>query len=254
MKQTLHYTDEKSDKFWRIETGGCALVVNRGRTGTAGRYEIKKFSTEEECEKQAVKLAASKRKKGYTDMPDFDAMHHFYFDTDEYGLHPLTSHPAFRTFFSDDLYYDCGDEEAPFGSDEGNDTLHFLEEALRKRPRMCVADFPRSLIEKEWGLSYFPPDSEQTAEQLKTQAVQTYHGLPGEQEILQTDQVILAAALGQIKIMGSLEPALKESAFCSLARMERMYRLLWNWEQEEPPYAISIMRRDLTRWAGEHPL
>ena len=99
MKQTLHYTDEKSDKFWRIETGGCALVVNRGRTGTAGRYEIKEFSTEEECEKQAVKLAASKRKKGYTDMPDFDAMHHFYFDTDEYGLHPLTSHPAFRTFF-----------------------------------------------------------------------------------------------------------------------------------------------------------
>ena len=64
MKQTLHYTDEKSDKFWRIETGGCALVVNWGRTGTAGRYEIKEFSTEEECEKQAVKLAASKRKKG----------------------------------------------------------------------------------------------------------------------------------------------------------------------------------------------
>lgn len=28
MKQTLHYTDEKSDKFWRIETGGCVLVVN----------------------------------------------------------------------------------------------------------------------------------------------------------------------------------------------------------------------------------
>ena len=81
MKQTLHYTDEKSDKFWQIETGGCALVVNWGRTGTA--------------------------------------------------------------------------------------------------------------------------------EQLKTQAPQTYHGLPGEQEILQTDQVILAAALGQIKIMGSLEPALK---------------------------------------------
>lgn len=253
MKQTLHYIDEKSGKFWRIETDGCALVLNWGRTGTTGRYEIKEFATEEECEKQAVKLAASKTKKGYINMPDFNAMQHFYFDTDEYGLHPLTSHPLFRSFFSDDLYYDCGDEEAPFGSDEGNDTLHFLEEALKKRPRMCVADFPRSLIEKEWGLTYFPHDSEQTEEQLKAQATRTYQGLPGEQEILQTDQVILAAALGQIKIMGRLEPALQESAFCSLIRMERMYRLLWNWEQQELPYAISIIRRDLTQWVSQHP-
>lgn len=70
MKQTLHYIDEKSDKFWRIETDGCALVLNWGRTGTTGRYEIKEFATEEECEKQAVKLAASKTKKGYINMPD----------------------------------------------------------------------------------------------------------------------------------------------------------------------------------------
>ena len=39
MKQTLHYTDEKSDKFWQIETGGCALVVNWGRTGTAEQFK-----------------------------------------------------------------------------------------------------------------------------------------------------------------------------------------------------------------------
>lgn len=52
-------------------------------------------------------------------MQDFDAVHHLYFDTEEYGLHPLTSHPVFRACFSEELYYDCGDEEAPFGSDEG---------------------------------------------------------------------------------------------------------------------------------------
>lgn len=94
MQKALRYTDEKSDKFWRIETAGCELVTNWGKTGTTGRYEIKNFDTEDECEKQASKLVRSKEKKGYTDMQDFDAMHHLYFDTDEYGLHPLTSHPV----------------------------------------------------------------------------------------------------------------------------------------------------------------
>ena len=76
MQQALRYTDEKSDKFWRIETAGCELVINWGKTGTTGRYEIKDFDTEDECEKQAFKLVRSKEKKGYTDMQDFDAVHH----------------------------------------------------------------------------------------------------------------------------------------------------------------------------------
>ena len=250
MQQALRYTDEKSDKFWRIETAVCELVINWGKTGTTGRYEIKDFDTEDECEKQAFKLVRSKEKKGYTDMQDFDAVHHLYFDTEEYGLHPLTSHPVFRACFSEELYYDCGDEEAPFGSDEGNDTLHFLEESVRKRPKMCVADFPELLIVKEWNLTYLPPEPEQTDDELKTQAAQTYHGLKGDQTLLQTDQVILATVFGQIKIMGKLDGALQVLAFRSLMRMERMYRLLWNWDKEEPPYNISIMRRDLERFVN----
>lgn len=252
MKRALRYMNEKSDKFWRIETAGCELVINWGKTGATGRYEIKEFDTEDECGKQASKLVMSKVKKGYTDMQEFDEMQHLYFDTDEYGLHPLTSHPVFRTCFSDNLYYDCGDEEAPFGSDEGNDTLHVLEEVIRKQHKMCLADFPQFLIEKEWGLTYLPPKSEQTDDELKIQAAKTYDGLPGNQELLQTDQVILATALGQIKIMGKLDKALQKLAFRSLLRMEKMYRLLWNWNKEEMPYNISIMQRDLTQFINQN--
>lgn len=251
MIQTLRYADEKSDKFWRVETSGCQLVIHWGKTGTTGRYEIKEFDSEDECEKQASKLAASKRKKGYAEMPDFDAACHFYFDTDEYGPHPLTSHPLFRRYFSDELYYDCGDEEAPFGSDEGSDALHILQDAVRKRPKMNFADFPQFLIEKEWGLTYLPPKPEQTEDELREQAAQTYNTLPGSQEILQTDQIILAVAFGQIKIMGKLDAALQKLAFLSLDRMERLYRLLWDWKEAEAPYNIAIMRRDLTRFAQE---
>ena len=252
MKRVLRYMNEKSDKFWRIETQGCELVINWGKTGTTGRYGIKEFDTGDECEKQASKLVMSKIKKGYTDMQEFDEMQHFYFDTDEYGLHPLTSHPIFRTCFSDHLYYDCGDEEAPFGSDEGNDTLYVLQEVIRKQHKMSLADFPQFLIEKEWGLTYLPPESEQTDDELKIQAAKTYDGLPGDQELLLTDQVILATALGQIKIMGKLDKTLQKPAFQSLSRMEKMYRLLWNWNKEEMPYNISIMQRDLTQFVNHN--
>lgn len=146
------------------------------------------------------------------------------------------------------MYYDCADEEAPFGSDEGSDTLHELQDRIRKRSKINFIDFLRLLIEDIWGLNYLPPKSEQTDEKLKEQAAQTYNNLPGDQILLQTDQVILAAAFGQIKVMGTLDKSIQLLAILSLERMERMYRLLWNWNKTEPPYNIAIMERDLIRF------
>lgn len=251
MKQALRFQDEKSDKFWRVETADCELMTNWGKTGTSGRYEIKGFDSPEECEKQAEKQAAFKQKKGYQIVPDLTEDGHCYFDTDEYGPHPLTSHPVFRAYFLDDIYYDCMDEEAPFGSDEGSDTLHELFETFQKRPNMDFADFPRRIIEDSWALTYFPPDPAQTDETLLAQAAEKFNGLPGEQEILQSDQIILATAFGQIKITGKLHPALQELAFQSLNRMERMNRLLWNWDSQDPPPYVAIMGRDLRRFVTE---
>ena len=98
MQQTLRYTDPKSDKFWRIETLANQFVVNYGKYGTNGRYEIKEFDSPEECEKQAAKLAAAKQKKGYA--PAELPAGHLYFDDEEYGRNPLTSHPTFRQYFT----------------------------------------------------------------------------------------------------------------------------------------------------------
>lgn len=58
------------------------------------------------------------KEKGYVEDANFDFMHRFYIDSEEYGLHPKTSHPRFTEHFTEELYYDCVDEEAPFGSDE----------------------------------------------------------------------------------------------------------------------------------------
>ena len=166
------------------------------------------------------------------------------------GPHGSTSHPVFQQYFADDLYYDCGDEETPFGSDEGNDTLWELQERLRKQQPVDFADFPRQLLEEEWRLTYLPPISGQTSEQLMALADQDFNGLPGDVELLNTIQVILATAFGQLKITGQLDEALQALAFLALDRWEKMYRLLYGWSEAEPPYNIRIMRRDLTVYAN----
>ncbi len=251
MKKVLRFVDEKSDKFWRIETADCEMLVNYGKTGTTGRYEVKEFDSEEECEKHATKLLNAKTKKGYQDMDEFDEHEHLYFDDEETGIHPLTSHPHFRRYFSDGMYYDSCDEEAPFGSDEGHDALRALQELLRKNSQANVHEFPKKLIEKDWELTYLPPVPNQSVEELKGQIEKKYNGLPGDQELLQTDQIILATALGQIKIMGKLDLELRHLVFNSLERMERMQRLIWNWSDEQSPPHIFRMREDLNKFMEE---
>ena len=248
MIQALHFKNEKSDKFWFVETLDSEMMVNYGKTGTTGKYEIKEFDTNEDCEKEALKLINSKKKKGYEEFPEFDRNNRYYFDDEEYGLNPLTSHPTFRKYFLDNFYYDCGDEEAPFGSDEGHDAFYELEESVRKKKKINFFDFPRVIIEEIWEMDYLTPDLKQVDEELKAQTKLSFNGLPGEQIILQSDQVILAVTFGQAKITGRIDKNLLELALKSLNRIDRLNRLIWNWDKEEATYYIETMKKDLIRY------
>lgn len=68
MKRTLQYKDDKSDKFWTIETKGSRFTVTFGKTGTTGQTQTKDFSTASACNKEAEKQIASKLKKGYVEI------------------------------------------------------------------------------------------------------------------------------------------------------------------------------------------
>ena len=251
MREAVTFKNEKSDKFWRVETCGSFMVTNWGKTGTIGRSQLTEFDSDDECEEEAAKLAASKRKKGYEPILDFDYNERVYIDCDKYGPHLLTSHPIFRECFADDLYYDCGDEEAPFGSDEGSDTLAVLQEQYS--PKLNFAEFPMKLIEKDWEMTFIAPDDSLTDEQLIELANEEIDGLSGEQQLLMSDQVILATAFGQIKLTGRLSHELLMLAYASLNRWERLYRLVWDWTDEKPPYNIIIMRGDLQRFVLKYP-
>ena len=248
MKKRFIYHDEKSNKFWWIDYEGDSLAVNYGKVGSIGKFQTKEFDNEEQCLKEASKLIAAKMKKGYQEDPKFNFMDRYYFDDEECGLHILTSHINFRKYFTDEFYYDCGDEEAPFGSDEGNDALYELQEAIQKKKKINFFDFPKVIIEKIWEMDYLSPDVEKTDEELKEQAKTKYNGLLGDQIILQSDQVVLAVTFGQAKITGKIDSDLLDLALKSLNRIDRLNRLIWNWDKEEATYYIETMRKDLIKF------
>lgn len=235
-KKALRFKDDKFDKFWWIEYDGTDFVVNYGKAGTFGKYQLKEFDTEKECEKEAQKLINQKLKKGYKEVSDFEFDNHYYFDDEEIGLHPKTSHPHFREHFTnEDLYYNCGDEETPFGSDEGHDTLYELADTIRKKNSIDFDDFPRYLIENIWDMKYIPVGEidEDTIKRLIEK---------DEMNLIQSDMVTYASAFAQIKITGYVNRKLKDNA---IKAMER--KLVWvNLQGYEFSEISATMIKDLS--------
>lgn len=221
MKRAFVYKDEKSHKFWWIDYSGRSLAVNYGKYGSIGKFELKKFDTEEDCRKEAEKLIRSKLKKGYAEDGSFNFLDRLYIDCEEYGLHPKTSHPRFSEHFSDEIYYADYDEETPFGSDEGNDTLSFLFEAIRKNPDLDFSAFPRKLIEQDWDMEYIPVDT-LDADEVKRMAADK--GM----DMIQSDMVTYAAAFAQIKITGSISSELKDRGIKAIKRLASIEGVPWN--------------------------
>lgn len=67
MRRTFIYKDEKSDKFWTVHVEETVLTVIFGKTGTAGRTNVKEFSDSKDAQKEAEKLIKEKIRKGYVE-------------------------------------------------------------------------------------------------------------------------------------------------------------------------------------------
>lgn len=65
MHHYLTYTDDKSNKFWEINSDSNSFTVRYGKIGTEGTSQTKTFDSEETCQKEANKLLNEKLKKRY---------------------------------------------------------------------------------------------------------------------------------------------------------------------------------------------
>ena len=230
-KRAFSFSDEKSDKFWWIDFDGLDFVVNYGRAGTNGRFQVKEFDSEEDCKKEAEKMIAQKIKKGYIEEANFDFDNRFYFDDEEIGLHRKTSHPNFQKHFTHELYLDCGDEEAPFGSDEGSDTLVDMQELVKKKGWIDFSLYPQSLIENVWDMKYIP-SADMDADAVKALIAED------EMNLIQSDMVTYASAFAQIKITGYVNKELNDRALLAIKRIDIVAKIQ-GWMKEDAESEIS---------------
>ena len=229
MRRALHSTANGSDKFWRVATLGAQSAVYWGKSGTIGRVKITEYSDEDACLKAANALADAKLKRGYEELDEAAATaafeEHIYLDDqEEWGPHPLTSHPRFTAHFTGDVWFDPSDEEAPFGSDEGSDAMSSVRDAVRARGRaVTVGDLPRLIVEKEWDMEYVPPALITPAEADAAVAAESrFAGLPQSQILSQSDQVTIAVAVAQAKIFGTMQPDLRDAALLAITRLNEL--------------------------------
>lgn len=67
MKKYLEFIEGSSSKFWSVETEDNLMTITYGRIGTAGKSDTKTMPSAEAAEKEAIKQANGKIKKGYVE-------------------------------------------------------------------------------------------------------------------------------------------------------------------------------------------
>ncbi len=140
----------------------------------------------------------------------------YFFDDEEEGLAKETSHPNFVKGMTAEFYYDCLDDFAPFGNDDGADILYQLSDWYREKK--LTRNVLKWVFERidEAGCKY---QSEGVSEVL---TLETLNDIQQEDEYLIQimDNSILAAAFGQIKITGKIDQKLLEKAKIAIKRQQ----------------------------------
>ena len=133
MKRIFEFSDDKSNKFWSIETNGNEFTVTFGKTGTSGQSQTKSFDDEAACEKEAEKLIREKTKKGYVEQGGIET--------------PETLDEAFELALDNDkhipLFIDyhrglCGDGDEVATIEQLSDLLSDTDNGLRLLAACCV--------------------------------------------------------------------------------------------------------------------
>jgi len=137
-------------------------------------------------------------------------MDKLYIDDDDEGISRKTCHPNFNSILRDDIYINIIDEFAPFGNDEGWETLRALEKWYLNEYNKdsIILDFITNYSTDNWGWSEIDLPKLQILEIAKINRIQEE-----EEDILVIfPQIVIATVFGQFKITGTIDGSLKDIA------------------------------------------
>jgi uncharacterized protein YfeS len=117
---------------------------------------------------------------------------------------PETAHPRARQLMTEDFFWDCVDEEAPFGSDEGatayDEFRHWREQNKTENLTVCLAWIMQNEDLQDYNEKLC---SDEVIEQDIENPDQAF--LADDYDIFTLDTTVIATALGQLLDEGYID-------------------------------------------------
>ncbi|HEY0098594.1 MAG TPA: hypothetical protein VGB76_06535 [Pyrinomonadaceae bacterium] len=121
------------------------------------------------------------------------------------------SHPRAAQLLTDEFFWDCVDENTPFGNDTGADALAFFREWRRAHPHTNAPEFLAEIL----GEVSEVPDAHRDA--VEPERVQELLA-ESEYDVSVLDDTVIAVAFGQIVLEGRVDAEIKRRALLALQR------------------------------------
>ncbi|MDQ6786369.1 MAG: hypothetical protein M3033_06065 [Acidobacteriota bacterium] len=144
------------------------------------------------------------------------------FDDEEFWeLSPNNSHPNAVAILTDEFYWDCADDNSPFGNDTGADTLADFREWREQHPTANPIEFLNQLLE-QWEVTndFWNVTDSNEAQQLWKE---------DEFSFRLRDESVIALAFGQLLIEGKVDAEPKRRALLAIER-QLLSTMIENWE------------------------
>ena len=153
------------------------------------------------------------------------------------GIDEEKAHPRARQLLPDAFFWDCTDELAPFGSDEGDTALREFRTWRRANPQRPVEECLLWTIESVGEMAVADYDDALLAVALVRSQVQD-PAFDDQQYVFTLDTSVIATAFGQLVDEGRIDASAKPYAQRALRR-----QVIWAGCQPGWKYAPEYIRR-----------
>ena len=145
-----------------------------------------------------------------------------------YGIDKDKAHQRARDLVSDEFFWDCTDELAPFGSDEGDTALAEFRDWRRENPKVPVLDCLKWTIESVGVMDFAKYNDTLLADALIQEQIEDEE-FDDQQYIFTLDVSVIATGFGQLVDEGKIDSTAKPVILRAIKRQSAWARLRADW-------------------------
>ncbi|RYY81677.1 MAG: hypothetical protein EOO15_24095 [Chitinophagaceae bacterium] len=148
---------------------------------------------------------------------------------EQYGIDIDHAHPRAVALLPEEFFWDCADELAPFGSDEGDMALAEYRDWRREHPQTPSIECLRWVIESVGEMDFADYNSA-LLERIRVQEAIEDEGYDDQQYVFTLDVSVIATGFAQLVDEGTIEAANKPVIQLAIDRQKTWAELHRNWE------------------------